>query len=99
MVLDSGKHGIAAWPNTHEQWQQAAAFVASSDPSGLGQLYEYLISQPEHDGQRRRQGLNRRLREVLMKQLCTVSAPKVAVGVVALIKAEQPGDADGVFTK
>ena len=65
----------------------------------MGQLYKYLITQPEHEGQKRRQTLNRRLCEVLMKQFPTIGAPKVAIGAMSLIKAEEPGDADGVFTK
>lgn len=72
----------------------ASALVTSSDPSQLGQLYTYLTHEPEFQSTNQRRTLNRRLRELIMKQWVTVGAPKSAVALFGLIEAEQPGDVD-----
>ena len=56
---------------------QASALITNSDPSNLGQLWVYLINQPEYKPPEKRRTLNTRLREFLLKQWITIGVPCV----------------------
>lgn len=77
----------------------ASALITNSPPSNFGQLWTYLIQQPEYQTPEERRALNKRLREFLLKQWVTIGVPKIAIAAFALIKEEKPGDADLGFSK
>ncbi|KAF6241037.1 hypothetical protein HO173_000831 [Letharia columbiana] len=84
-----------------DRWYLVAAssLITNSNPTNFAQLWTYLTAQGEYQALEKRQALNRRLREFLMKQWVTIGVPKSAVALFSLIKEEKPGDADLSFTK
>ncbi|TGO19732.1 hypothetical protein BPAE_0335g00030 [Botrytis paeoniae] len=77
----------------------ASSLISLSNPAQIGDLYVYLTSGPEPLSNEERQWLNRRFRDLIMKQWITVGVPRATVALHGLSQVEQEGDVDLSLTK
>ena len=76
-----------------------AAIVAGGHPDLAADLYQHLISRPEHATPEARKALVRRLREVLVKLVSVVGVPKPIDAVFAIAGVEREEDRDYSFSR
>lgn len=76
-----------------------AALVGGNEPEFADQLYLHLISKPSLQTPAARQALVRRLREALVKLTAIVGVCKPLEAILAISKAEHPGDRDFSFSR
>ncbi|QSZ30457.1 hypothetical protein DSL72_000011 [Monilinia vaccinii-corymbosi] len=77
----------------------ASAIISLSNPAQIGDLYVYLTNRLEPTSQEKRRLLDRRFRDLIMKQWITVGVPRATVALHGLSQAEKEGDVDLKPTK
>lgn len=76
-----------------------AAIVSGGHPDLAADLYQHLISRPEHSTPEARKALVRQLREVLIKLVSVVGVPKPIDAVFAIAGVEREEDKDYSFSR
>lgn len=76
-----------------------ATLVGSPEPGLAQQLYLYLINKPQFQSPSARQALIRRLREALVKAVCSVGVVKPLEAVMAINQVEKEADKDHSSTR
>ena len=76
-----------------------ASITAGGHSEFAANLYQYLISKPEHSTSEQRQALMRRLREALMKLVSVVGVPKPLEAIFKIAAVEREQDRDYSFSR
>jgi hypothetical protein len=78
---------------------QVAALVASGKPRVVGELYSFLINQPEYSTSDQRKYLVRRIREALVRCCILNGVPTVMEATASIAAVEREEDRDYSFLR
>ena len=90
---------LISTPNNTDTISQIAALTGGGQPEFAGNLYTYLVAQPNYATSEARQALVRRLREALVKSVSIVGVCRPLEAVFSIDAVERAEDKDYSCTR